>query len=205
MKTTTATILQLPAKLLATFETAPREEIRCARIDADARAVVTTNGKSLVSIPIPGTGTIRPGYILPELWKAAKAMARKGPIVLDYAAGTIAGLPYPQEHPAGHSYPAWRNVIPDNSAPSYRVRLSPALLATMADALTTADDGGVILDLPADPAVPMTLRTATGSGVLMPWDTTKHPETFGLLTPSESAPERSPATAATAATAFADF
>jgi hypothetical protein len=164
-------------------------------IDAENRAVVACNGRILASIPIPGNEDIAAGYITPELWKSAAAMAKKGPIILDYAAGTIAGLPYQNLEDWGMNYPDWKAVVPQNPDTVYQARLDPDLILAAAlalgyqkDSVPSAECNGITLQFPRDYKSPVILHVnGTSTGVIMPMgdkDNTAGPGLRITTTPS---------------------
>lgn len=199
--------MHLPPAFIGSASTdKTRAVITGVLVDAENRFVVATNGRILASLPIPGTETVKPAYITPDLWKAAKVLTKNKPLVLDYVAGTLNGLPLPDECPDGN-YPNWKQVLPDFE-PAYRVALDPELLLSLAASLgrDKTDRKALTLELSAESGDPVKthIRTKTGivpgMGVIMPFITDRSVEHGPLAArpeatahPAAPAPERSPA------------
>lgn len=173
--------MELPVKLIGSASTDPqREIINGIFIDAEKRAVVATNGRILAKLDIPGSAPVKGGMISPQLWKAARAMTKKGPLELDFVKGTIATLPYPTDQARG-SYPNWPAVVPAIEKPAYRLCFDPALLIDLAESLGRHDQAkGVTLDLDASCDTPIVVTIAGNSGVIMPMNKDGNPNGHGL-------------------------
>lgn len=172
MKTTPATssqVIHLPAHLFASAGDKTRPFISSAYVDGEERSVVATNGRSMAILTIPFKGTLRTGFITPELWaKVKKDKKPKEPFALDPIAGTLNGIPYPEKHPEGHNFPRWKSVVPAFQ-PSHRIHFDPELLFDLAQSLRNdPKQKAVTLEFSPDGEAPIRILTSAGQGVLMP-------------------------------------
>lgn len=162
--------MQLPKKLLAAASTdQTRIVLHSAMIDADNRRIVTTNGRIMCAIPIPGDAPIMPGYITPEMLNIAKARNKRA-LEYDYAAGTINGEPIVT--PEGFyekfgTYPNYQQVIPTD-LPVYRIVLNPKYIQAIADGFGTESDAGLTFEFTNDGLCPAIIRQGESLAVIMP-------------------------------------
>lgn len=182
--------MELPVKfILAASTDKTREILLGVYIDAEHRHVVATNGRILAKIAIPGEAPVKPGYISPELWKAAKAM-QKGPLTFDFVRGTLNTLPIPE---CEGNYPNWQKVVPQFTA-TQRIAFNPELLHALADALGCDDKNAfVTLDILSDED-PLLVTVAGNQGVIMPGriTTVKGASDAPLAKPAAATPAAAP-------------
>lgn len=167
------TCIELPRDLLAAAwtEKDSRHMLTGALVDAKARRIVVCNGRTLAMLPIPGDAEIKPAYITPDKFKAVKAIAKgKTPLLLDFVAGTIAGLPLDPPDVLG-DFPNYQQVIP-NGEIVLRQSICPALLLDAAKSLgwtpKSTDFRSITLEFSAGEKDPVRLRHGGATGVLMP-------------------------------------
>lgn len=164
------TTMELPVKLL---DCASRDETRPilmgAHIDAEQRLIVVCNGKALTKRPIPGDQPVKAGYITPEVWKLAKVKKKaKEPMLLDYAAGTLCGVPLAEVAEVG-DYPNWQQAWPEEPV-RYRIHLDPKLLLEVANSLgcPQAKQQAICMEFDESGMVPIRIRFGEADGLLMP-------------------------------------
>lgn len=160
--------MTLPKRLLDAASTDPtRTVLNGALIDAEHRSVVVCNGRVLAIHPIPGDAPVKPGYITPQKWKAAKARNARE-MTLDFTAGTLNGEALDEPDVNGN-YPAYRQINPTFDA-CYRTKVNPALVASLAAALgcVGSDRDGLTFEFDENAASPIRIAYKGAKAVLMP-------------------------------------
>jgi len=160
--------MTLPKRLLDAASTDPtRTVLNGALIDAEHRSVVVCNGRVLAIHPIPGDAPVKPGYITPQKWKAAKARNAKE-MTLDFTAGTLNGEALDEPDVNGN-YPAYRQINPTFDA-CYRTKVNPSLIASLAASLgcVGGDRDGLAFEFDENAASPIRITYKDAKAVLMP-------------------------------------
>ncbi len=155
--------MNLPKRLLdATSTDKTRVVLQGCHVDPEHRCLVMSDGRILAVHPIPGDEPIKPGFIKPDTWKAAKAKAKV--ISYDFVAGTLNGIPLDEPE----CFPNYRQIIP-TEATAYRICLNPDLIAHLAASFDFPNGiQGVTFEFAASGESAVRVIYGDKTGVIMP-------------------------------------